>query len=98
MNYRGKILAWGVLLAGLGGAILGSRPGLAAELSMFAGGEFDHRGQGFSFLGMDLTHKVHQNVSVSGRIVPNFLAYQYHSGGSPEAEDSATRFDGERLF
>jgi len=54
--------------------------GLAAEASLFAGGEIDTRGQGFSFLGVDLTQKVYKNLSISGRFIPNFLTYRFYSG------------------
>jgi hypothetical protein len=52
----------------------------ATEVSLFAGGEIDTRGQGFSYLGADLTQKIYENISVSGRVTPNYLTYKYRSG------------------
>ena len=52
----------------------------AAGISTFAGGEIDGRGQGFSYIGIDLTQSINKTVSVYGRIVPNFLTYKYYSG------------------
>jgi len=52
----------------------------AAEFSIFAGGEIDTRGQGFSYLGIDLTQKIYENISISGRVTPNYLTYKYRSG------------------
>jgi len=52
----------------------------ATEFSLFAGGEIDTRGQGFSYLGIDLTQKIYENISVSGRVTPNYLTYKYRSG------------------
>ena len=36
----------------------------AVDSSLFAGGEIDTRGQGFSYLGVDLTQKIYENISV----------------------------------
>jgi hypothetical protein len=55
-------------------------PGFATELSLFTGGEIDNRAQGFSYLGLDLTKKVYKNISISGRLIPNFLTYKFRSG------------------
>jgi len=52
----------------------------AAEISTFAGGEIDGRGQGFSCLGLDLTQKINKTIAVSGRVMPNYLTYKYYSG------------------
>ena len=54
--------------------------GFAAGFSTFAGGEFDGRGQGFSYIGMDLTQSINKTISISGRIVPSSLTYKYYSG------------------
>lgn len=51
-----------------------------ADLSLFAGGEIDTRGQGFSYLGVDITQKFTQNLSLAGRITPNYLTYRYRDG------------------
>lgn len=56
--------------------------GFSAELSLFTGGEIDNRAQGFSYLGVDLTQKIYKNISVAGRLIPNFLTYDFHSGGN----------------
>jgi hypothetical protein len=55
---------------------------LAADASLFAGGEFDGRGQGFSFLGLDVTQRVNTTLSVSGRVMPNYLIYKYYTGNT----------------
>ena len=34
----------------------------AADVSMFAGGEFDGRGQGFSYLGVDVTQSINKTA------------------------------------
>ncbi|MCC6543877.1 MAG: cellulose biosynthesis protein BcsS [Nitrospirae bacterium] len=52
----------------------------AAGFSTFAGGEIDGRGQGFSYMGMDMTQSINKTISFSGRIVPSFLTYKYYSG------------------
>lgn len=54
--------------------------GLAAEASLFAGGEIDTRGQGFSYLGVDVTQKVYDHISIAGRLIPNFLTYKFYNG------------------
>ena len=56
--------------------------GHAVEMASFAGGEIDGRGQGFSYIGADLTQRLNKNVAVSGRIVPNYLTYKYYSGNN----------------
>jgi hypothetical protein len=53
----------------------------AVDSSLFAGGEIDTRGQGFSYLGIDLTQKIYENIAISGRLIPNFLSYKFRSGG-----------------
>lgn len=62
--------------------------GFAAEASLFAGGEIDTRGQGFSYLGFDLTQKIYENVSISARAIPNYLTYRYRSGSELVRADS----------
>src|SRR4030065_137350 len=54
--------------------------GFAAGFSTFAGGEIDGRGQGFSYIGIDMTQSINKTISFSGRIVPSFLTYKYYSG------------------
>jgi hypothetical protein len=56
------------------------RTSFALELSTFAGGEIDGRGQGFSYLGVDVTQSINKTFAVAGRVVPNYLTYKYYSG------------------
>jgi hypothetical protein len=61
----------------------------AADVSLFGGGEFDGRGQSFSFLGLDVTQRVNSTLSLSGRLMPNYLTYKYYSGNTQiEAKSS----------
>ena len=53
---------------------------IAAESSLFSGGDIDTRGQGFAYLGIDVTQKIYENISVSGRVIPNYLTYKFRSG------------------
>lgn len=53
---------------------------IAAESSLFSGGDIDTRGQGFAYLGLDVTQKVYENLSISGRVIPNYLTYKFRSG------------------
>jgi len=53
---------------------------LAFDSSLFSGGEIDTRGQSFSYLGVDLTQRIYENISLSGRVIPNFLTYRFRSG------------------
>lgn len=78
---KGKIIPWGFLLVCISFPLFYGHKSLAAELSSFGGGEFDGHGQGFSYLGADMTQRVYQNISLSGRVVPNFLTYKFYSGG-----------------
>lgn len=57
-----------------------TQSGFAAGFSTFAGGEIDGRGQGFSYIGMELTQSINKTIAISGRIVPSFLTYKYYSG------------------
>lgn len=57
-----------------------AKSGYSAGFSTFAGGEIDGRGQGFSYIGMDLTKSINKTISFSGRIVPSYLTYKYYSG------------------
>jgi hypothetical protein len=52
----------------------------AAEVSMFGGGEIDTRGQGFSYLGFDVTQDIGKGFALSARVTPNYLTYKYRSG------------------
>lgn len=54
--------------------------GFTADFSLFSGGEIDTRGQGFSYLGLDITQKVYKNLSLSGRLTPNYLTYKFRYG------------------
>jgi len=51
-----------------------------AETSIFAGGEVDNHSQGFTFLGLEMSHKLNDNFAIAGRLVPNYLTYRYRSG------------------
>ena len=53
---------------------------LAADASLFSGGQIDTRGQGFSYVGLDITQKIYQNISIAGRLIPNYLTYKFPSG------------------
>jgi hypothetical protein len=75
-----KILRIGFLLAFSSLALFSYSLGFAADLSFIGGGEIDTRGQGFSYLGIDLTKKVYRDVSISGRVIPNYLTYKFRSG------------------
>ncbi len=52
-----------------------------SEVSLFGSGEIDTRGQGFSMVGVDMTHKMREGFSLSARFAPNYLTYKYKSGG-----------------
>jgi hypothetical protein len=52
----------------------------AAEISSFAGADIDDHGQGFSYLGVDVTHKLDRHIGITGKVIPNYLAYKYKSG------------------
>jgi hypothetical protein len=52
----------------------------SAEISTFGGGEIDTRGQGFSYLGIDLTEPIGKGFSLAARVTPNYLTYKYRSG------------------
>jgi hypothetical protein len=77
---KGRIILCSLIGISLGLAVFPCPLSFAAEVSTFAGGEFDGRGQGFSFLGVDLTQSINKTLSVSGRIMPNYLTYKYYSG------------------
>jgi hypothetical protein len=78
---RAKFTLSGSLLASIFFTFIYCQLGFAADASTFAGGEFDGRGQGFSYLGVDVTQKIYQNISLSGRVIPNYLTYRFYSGG-----------------
>lgn len=52
----------------------------AAELSFFAGGETDARGQSFSYLGGDVTHTVREPWALALRLVPSYVTYKFRDG------------------
>jgi len=56
------------------------RPSYALDFSTFAGGEIDGRGQGFSYLGIELAQKITKTFAIAGRVTPNYLVYKYYSG------------------
>jgi len=49
------------------------------EFSSFGGGEIDTQGQGFSFLGVDISQKIEKGLCIKARLVPNYLTYKYKS-------------------
>ena len=51
-----------------------------AEISIFSGGEIDTWGQGFSYLGIDITEPMGKGFALSARVTPNYLTYKYRSG------------------
>jgi hypothetical protein len=53
----------------------------AVETSVFSGGEVDNRAQGFAYLGLDLSERLYQSLSLSVRVMPNFLTYKFRSEG-----------------
>jgi hypothetical protein len=77
-----RVLLWGLLWSCI--FLSAFRPELssAAELSTFGGGELDIHGQGFSYLGIDLTQHIDETVAVAARVMPNYLTYKYYSGNS----------------
>lgn len=54
----------------------------AVEVSSFAGGEIDGRGQSFSYLGVDVTERMNKTVAISARLMPNYLTYKYYTGNT----------------
>ena len=52
----------------------------AFDVATFGGTEIDGRGQGFSYLAADGSHKITNTVAVAVRIMPNYLTYKYYSG------------------
>jgi len=54
--------------------------GHAAELSTFAGGEIDDRGQGYSYIGVDVTQNLNKTIAIAGRVVPSYMTYEYYAG------------------
>jgi hypothetical protein len=80
MRKEGAIMLCGFLCACCLFVIFPCPAGHAAEVSMFAGGEIDGHGQGFSLLGIDVTQSINKTVAVAGRVMPNYLSYKYYSG------------------
>jgi len=85
---RAKIILWAFPLACVFFTLFCCHLSFAVEASSFAGGEFDGHGQGFSYLGVDVSQKVYQNISLSGRLIPNYLTYKFYSGGHLVRADS----------
>src|SRR6266545_4706739 len=52
----------------------------AAELSAFAGGESDTRGQSFSYLGIDVTQPVREPLALAARLLSSYLTYKFREG------------------
>jgi hypothetical protein len=70
-----RCLAWVCIYL----TILSCSLSLAADVSLFAGGEIDGHGQGFSYLGVDVTQRVNETVAIAGRVVPSYLTYKYYT-------------------
>lgn len=60
----------------------------AAEVSIFAGSELDGHGQGFSYVGVDVTQSINKTLAVTGRVMPSYLTYKYYSGDNLIKADS----------
>lgn len=80
LSSRSYMVEIGFLLVASGLIFFSSSSSFAADAFLIAGGEVDTRGQGFSYLGMDLTQGIYENISISGRLIPNYLTYKYRSG------------------
>jgi len=86
VKFQMSFLSSGFRIVGIGFLLVASgltffcSSSFAAEASLIAGGDVDARGQGFSYFGMDLTQGIYQNVSIAGRLIPNYLTYKYRSG------------------
>jgi hypothetical protein len=52
----------------------------AADLAALAGSESDFRGQSYSYVGADLTHRLTPHVGVAVRVMPFYLTYRFRSG------------------
>lgn len=79
---KGRIILCSFIWIFLGLTFFPCPLSFAAEVSTFAGGEFDGREQGFSFLGVDVTQSINKTLAVSGRLMPNYLTYKYYSGNN----------------
>ncbi len=77
-----RIPPWAFLGAWIFAFLIQSSCGFAVEVSTFGGGEIDTHGQGFSYLGLEVSQNINETLSISGRVIPNYLAYQYFSGGT----------------
>ena len=82
MVKKSRIILYSFIWLALGLTVFPCPVSFAAEVSTFAGGEFDGREQGFSFLGVDVTQSINKTLSVSGKLMPNYLTYKYYSGNN----------------
>ena len=63
-------------------AVFSAPLSFAADISTFAGGEYDGRGQGFSFVGIDITQRINETLGLSVKLMPSYLTYEYYSGNN----------------
>jgi hypothetical protein len=79
---KGKIVLHVLIWLCFSAAIFPGNSSFAADVSTFAGGEYDGRGQGFSFLGIDLTQRINETLGLSVKLMPSYLTYEYYSGNN----------------
>ncbi len=77
----GRILRYLILVLVAAGIFVGPQA-FAADLSTFGGTEIDGRGQGFSYLALDVTQPLNEAISLSARVMPSYLTYKYYSGNT----------------
>jgi hypothetical protein len=79
INLFSSLSIWALLL-GYFFSIFLCPSAFSAEVSTYGGGEIDTRGQGFSYLGIDITEQIGKGFALSARVTPNYLTYKYRSG------------------
>ncbi len=82
MAKRGKFLLGSLICLSIFFTLFSPTLSFGAEVSTFAGSEGDGHGQSFSYLGVDMTQGINKTLSISGRIMPNYLTYKYYSGST----------------
>ena len=53
---------------------------MAAELELYTGASVDNHGQGFEYLGLGLGQPLNDHWTFMGKILGNYLHYEYESG------------------
>jgi hypothetical protein len=53
----------------------------AADVAVFGGSEMAGHGQSYSYLGADVTQRLTDTWSLTGRVAPHYLTYKYRSDG-----------------